>query len=72
MGKTETIKRRAIYVYLPSMEMAERWKVLAEAAGTSISKFGLRKQFRRRRPALWVDGDRVWSLKQEAPPFMAE
>jgi len=39
MGKTETIKRRAIYVYLPSMEMVERWKRLAEAAGTSISKF---------------------------------
>lgn len=39
MGKTETIKRRAIYVYLPSLEMAERWKALAEAAGTSISKF---------------------------------
>lgn len=39
MGKTETIKKRAIYVYLPSQEMAGRWKQLAEKQGTSISKF---------------------------------
>jgi len=38
-GKTETIKERAIYVYLPSMEMAEDWKRRAEKAGVSISKF---------------------------------
>ena len=39
MGKTETIKRRAIYVYLPSIEMVEHWKELARRQGTSISKF---------------------------------
>lgn len=39
MGKTETIKQRAIYVYLPSIEMVERWKGLAKKQGTSISKF---------------------------------
>jgi len=39
MGKTETIKRRAIYVYLPSEKMAERWKELAKKQGVSISKF---------------------------------
>jgi len=39
MGKTETIKQRAIYVYLPSIDMVERWKELAKGAGTSISKF---------------------------------
>jgi len=39
MGKTETIKKRAIYVYLPSIEMVERWKRLADGQGTSISKF---------------------------------
>lgn len=39
MGKTETIKDRAIYVYLPSIDMAERWKELADEAGTSVSKF---------------------------------
>ena len=39
MGKTETIKQRAIYVYLPSIEMVERWKDLAKKQGTSISKF---------------------------------
>jgi hypothetical protein len=39
MGKTETIKQRAIYVYLPTHEVVKRWKDLAKAAGTSISKF---------------------------------
>lgn len=38
-GKTETIKRRAIYVYPPSLEIAEDWKSRASKAGTSISKF---------------------------------
>jgi len=41
LGKTETIKDRAIYVYLPSIEMAERRKERAEKRGTSISKFVL-------------------------------
>lgn len=39
MGKTETIKERAIYVYLPSHEMVREWKDLAKKQGTSISKF---------------------------------
>lgn len=39
MGKTKTIKQRAIYVYLPSHEMVNRWKTLANKSGTSISKF---------------------------------
>ena len=38
-GKTETIKKRAIYVYLPSEQMVEEWKSRADKAGTSISKF---------------------------------
>ncbi len=38
-GKTKTIKERAIYVYLPSIEMVEDWKRRAEKAGVSISKF---------------------------------
>jgi len=37
--KTETIKERAIYVYLPSLEMVEDWKLRAEKGGVSISKF---------------------------------
>jgi len=36
--KTETIKERSIYVYLPSLEMVEDWKQRAEKVG-SISKF---------------------------------
>jgi hypothetical protein len=39
MGKTETIKERAVYVYLPSHKMVEEWKRLAKRQGTSISKF---------------------------------
>lgn len=39
MGKTETIKERAIYVYLPSVKLVERWKEAAKSQGASISKF---------------------------------
>ena len=38
-GKTKTIKKRAIYVYLPSQKMAEEWKKRADKAASSISKF---------------------------------
>jgi len=38
-GKTETIKERAVYVYLPSLEMVGDWKRKAEKAGVSVSKF---------------------------------
>jgi len=38
-GKTDTIKQRAIYVYLPSLEMVKDWKERSGEAGTSISKF---------------------------------
>ena len=38
-SKTETIKERAIYVYLPSIEMVDDWKHRAEKGGVSISKF---------------------------------
>ena len=38
-GKTETIKKRAIYVYLPTQKMAEDWKNKAHKAGSSISKY---------------------------------
>ena len=37
--KTRQLKERAIYVYLPSVEMAEKWKGLAEKSGRTISKF---------------------------------
>jgi len=42
-GKTKTIKKRAIYVYLPSESMAENWKNKADKTGTSISKFVIDK-----------------------------
>ena len=46
-GKTGTIKQRAIYVYLPSLEMVEDWKRRAERAGVSVSKFVVEDSIRR-------------------------
>ena len=37
--KKDTIKQRAIYVYLPSVQTAKRWKEVAEKEKVSISKF---------------------------------
>ncbi len=31
--------QRAVFVYLPSMQQKDRWKVLAKQQGTSVSKF---------------------------------
>lgn len=39
MGRTENIKERAIYVYLPSVEQKEKWERHSEKLGVSISKF---------------------------------
>jgi hypothetical protein len=41
--KTETIKERAVYVYLPSLEMVLDWKRRADKSGVSISKFVVEK-----------------------------
>lgn len=38
-SKTQTIKKRAIYVYLPSKEMTTKWKNKADKQNISISKF---------------------------------
>ena len=38
-SKTDTIVQRTINVYMPSFEMKEQWKLLADAANQSISKF---------------------------------
>ncbi|MFB0503350.1 MAG: hypothetical protein ACETWE_05920 [Candidatus Bathyarchaeia archaeon] len=37
--KRRKLKERAVYVYLPSVNMAKKWKTSADKAGTSISKF---------------------------------
>jgi len=39
ISKTDTIKQRAIYVYLPSIQTAKRWKEIAEKEKVSVSKF---------------------------------
>ena len=38
-SKTDTIVQRTINVYLPTFELKEKWKELAEASNQSISKF---------------------------------
>jgi len=38
-SKTDTIVQRTINVYMPTLEMKEKWKELAEVANQSISKF---------------------------------
>ena len=38
-NKTDTIKKRAIYVYLPSEKLASKWKDKANSQDLSISKF---------------------------------
>ncbi|MFO7991671.1 MAG: hypothetical protein R6U61_05175 [Thermoplasmata archaeon] len=37
--KTKTIKKRAIYVYTPSEEMAQKWKEIADEREQSTSNF---------------------------------
>lgn len=39
MGKTESIKQRSVYVYLPSLEMVGDWKSRATKGNISISQF---------------------------------
>lgn len=39
MGKTESIKQRSIYVYLPSLEMVDDWKTRAKKSHVPISRF---------------------------------
>ena len=39
MGKTETIRQRAVNVYLPTGEMLEKWKSEAERFGVPLSRF---------------------------------
>jgi hypothetical protein len=39
LSKTETIKERTVYIYLPSFGMLEDWKNRSQAANTSLSKF---------------------------------
>jgi len=39
LGRTQTIKERAIYVYLPSIEQKVRWEESTRKHGTSVSEF---------------------------------
>ena len=38
-NRTDTIKKRSIYVYLPSQKMVSKWKETADKQNLSISKF---------------------------------
>ena len=39
LGRTDTIKKRTLYIYVPSEKQKEKWEKLAERSGTSLSKF---------------------------------
>lgn len=39
MGKTETIKERTIWIYLPTIEQKQQWDKIAKDKGTSLSKW---------------------------------
>jgi len=39
LGKTETIKQRAVTVYVPTSNMFEEWKAEAAMHGVSVSRF---------------------------------
>jgi hypothetical protein len=39
LGKTETIKQRALTVYLPTEEMLKKWKTEAERYGVPLSRY---------------------------------
>jgi hypothetical protein len=39
MGKTESIKQRSIYVYLPSLDIVKDWKAKAKKTNVSIPQF---------------------------------
>jgi hypothetical protein len=39
LGKTETIRQRAVTVYLPTEEMVEKWKKKAKEYGEPLSRF---------------------------------
>jgi len=39
MGKTDSIKQRSVYVYLPSLEVVGEWKAKAKKSKVSVSQF---------------------------------
>jgi hypothetical protein len=39
LSKTETIKDRTVYIYMPTFKMLEDWKNRSKASNTSLSKF---------------------------------
>ncbi len=68
MGKTETIKKRTIYVYLPSMEQKDRWAEYARAHGVSISKFvveHVEDSLRQENDLSYKSRDELWRTVRE-------
>lgn len=39
LGKTDTLKQRSVYIYLPTEEMLEEWKQAARRYDMSLSRF---------------------------------
>jgi len=65
VGKTETIKERAIWVYLPSIEQKERWQKLAEQSGVSLSKWVIETVEEAIRPSEELDWTPREDLEEE-------
>ncbi len=68
MGKTETIKKRTIYVYLPSIEQKLSWEEYAKEQGTSISKFVIEhveNSLKKEEDSSYVSGIEMWKQVRE-------
>jgi hypothetical protein len=65
VGKTETIKERAIWVYLPSIEQKERWQKFAEQSGVSLSKWVIETVEEAIRPSEELDWKPREDLEEE-------
>lgn len=79
LGKTETIKKRAIYVYLPSIVQKESWEEHAKKQGTSISKFvveHVEDSLRQEEDSSYVSKGELWGqvreLKEQLDKVMRE
>jgi len=65
VGKTETIKERAIWVYLPSIEQKERWQKFAAQSGVSLSKWVIETVEEAIRPSEELDWKPREDLEEE-------
>ena len=56
LGRTETLKERSVYAYLPTKKMLQEWKADAKRHGLSLSEYIVRSVERVRK--LLAEGGR--------------